>query len=115
MLLLAQTDGSVIPKPLTANSSADTWFRSVSQISRGFFVDWSADRCVPITGKGTRSCTGMQLAYVELFVGIANFFRSPVLSRARFYETDKSHIAFVRDRFSPKPKIGCQGVRVVFG
>jgi len=32
-------------------------------------------RCMVSFGKGTRSCTGMQLGYAELYIGLANFFR----------------------------------------
>ncbi|KAI9642746.1 hypothetical protein NHQ30_008477 [Ciborinia camelliae] len=60
-------------------------------------------------GRGTRSCVGMQLAYAELFIGIANLFRRFDLA---LFETDRSAVDFYMDRFVPKPKPGTEGVRV---
>lgn len=65
-------------------------------------------------GKGTRSCTGMQLGYAELYVALASFFRSPLALRARLHDTDRSDVDLARDRFAPRPKKGSKGVRVVF-
>lgn len=61
-------------------------------------------------GRGTRSCVGMQLAYAELYVGLASLFR-----RFDFdlYETDRSDVELARDRFVPRPVSSSQGVRVV--
>ena len=60
-------------------------------------------------GKGTRSCTGMQLGYAELYIGLANFFRRV---NATLYRTDRTDVEFARDRFAPRMKVGSQGVRV---
>ncbi|KAK7542635.1 putative P450 monooxygenase [Phyllosticta citribraziliensis] len=65
-------------------------------------------------GKGTRSCTGIQLGYAELYIGLANFFRSSLISDAKLYKTDKSDVELARDRFAPRPKLGSLGVRIVF-
>lgn len=60
-------------------------------------------------GRGTRSCVGMQLAYAELFIGIATLFRRFNLV---LFETDRSAVDFYMDRFVPKAKPGTHGVRV---
>ncbi|KAL1621024.1 hypothetical protein SLS56_009387 [Neofusicoccum ribis] len=65
-------------------------------------------------GRGTRNCTGMQLGYAELFLALANFFRSPLAQRARLWETTVEDVMMARDMFAPKPRKGSQGVRVVF-
>lgn len=65
-------------------------------------------------GKGMRGCVGMHLAYLELYVGIATFFRSPFGAAARLYETDKSDVEMARDAFVPRPVKKSKGVRVIF-
>ncbi|CAG8974541.1 hypothetical protein HYALB_00005813 [Hymenoscyphus albidus] len=59
--------------------------------------------------RGARACIGLQLAYAELFIGIATMFRRFELD---LYETDRSAIDFHMDRFVPKPKPGTNGVQV---
>lgn len=78
----------------------------------GTSFDSCNNRCVATLGKGSRSCTGMQLAYAEMYIALATFFRSPVGSKARLYETDRSDVAYTRDRFVPKPRLESQGVRI---
>ncbi|KAF2119264.1 cytochrome P450 [Lophiotrema nucula] len=63
-------------------------------------------------GKGTRSCTGMQLGYAELYIALANFFLK-LDGRVKLYKTTKRDVELARDRFAPKMYKGCQGVRVV--
>ncbi|KAF2259785.1 cytochrome P450 [Lojkania enalia] len=63
-------------------------------------------------GKGTRSCTGMQLGYAELYIALANFFRK-IGGRVKLYDTTKRDVELARDRFAPKMYKGCPGVRVV--
>ncbi|KAH7032184.1 putative P450 monooxygenase [Macrophomina phaseolina] len=65
-------------------------------------------------GKGTRSCTGMQLAYAEMYIALASFFRSPLALRARLFDTDRSDVELARDRFAPRSRKASKGVRVVF-
>lgn len=64
-------------------------------------------------GKGMRSCVGMQLAYLELYLGLATFFRSPLAAKTRLYETDKSDLEMARDCFVPRPPKNSKGVRVI--
>ena len=65
-------------------------------------------------GKGMRGCVGVHLAYLELYVGIATFFRSPLGVKARLYQTDKSDVEMARDAFVPRPVKHSKGVRAVF-
>lgn len=64
-------------------------------------------------GKGTRSCTGMQLGYAELYIGLANFFRR--VEGVKLYDTDLRDVELARDRFAPKMYKGSQGVRATIG
>ncbi|KAI0465626.1 cytochrome protein [Xylaria cf. heliscus] len=61
-------------------------------------------------GRGTRACAGLQLAYAELFIGLATLFR-----RFNFenYETDRTDVDAARDRFVPRPVKSSKGVRVL--
>lgn len=61
-------------------------------------------------GRGARSCLGRELAYVELFLGIATIFRR---FQMELYDTTSEAIEFHMDRFVPKPKPGTKGVRVL--
>lgn len=60
-------------------------------------------------GKGPRSCLGINLAYMELFVCLAS-----VMRRFSFelYETDASDIELAHDFFLPSPKLDSKGIRV---
>ncbi|KAI4962195.1 hypothetical protein J4E86_001227 [Alternaria arbusti] len=61
-------------------------------------------------GRGTRSCVGMQLAYADLFIGIASFFRR---FECALFETGRDAVDLYLDSFVPRAKPGTQGVRVV--
>lgn len=58
-------------------------------------------------GRGTRACVGLQLAWAELYVGLASLFRRFELE---IYETDKSDVELARDRFVPRPVASSKGV-----
>ncbi|KAL4999466.1 cytochrome P450 [Aspergillus recurvatus] len=60
-------------------------------------------------GKGTRSCLGLNLAWCELYLVFAAFFR---LFDFELHETDISDIEFQHDFFLPFPKLDSKGVRV---
>ncbi|KAJ2996575.1 hypothetical protein NUW58_g937 [Xylaria curta] len=60
-------------------------------------------------GRGTRSCIGMQLAYAELYIGLASFFRR---FECELFETERDAVDCYGDRFVPRPKPGTKGVRV---
>lgn len=61
-------------------------------------------------GRGTRSCVGMQLAYAELYIGLASLFRR---FDFELFETDRGDIDALRDRFVPRPRLGSKGVRAL--
>ncbi|KAI5925079.1 cytochrome P450 [Camillea tinctor] len=60
-------------------------------------------------GRGTRSCVGLQLAYADLYIGLANFFRR---FDCELFETGRDAVDLYMDFFMPRPKPGTQGVRV---
>ncbi|KAE8370766.1 cytochrome P450 [Aspergillus caelatus] len=60
-------------------------------------------------GKGTRSCLGINLAYAEMYLTLANVFRN---FDFELFETDRSSVDCYRDMFLPHVKPGSQGVRV---
>ncbi|CAH0042558.1 unnamed protein product, partial [Clonostachys rhizophaga] len=62
--------------------------------------------------KGTRMCIGMNMAYSELYIGLATMFRR---HRFRLHETDRSDVEFAIDMITPQPKLDSKGVRVLVG
>ncbi|KAK6082375.1 cytochrome P450 [Seiridium cupressi] len=60
-------------------------------------------------GRGTRSCVGMQLAYADLYIGVATFFRR---FQCELYETERDAVDVYLDSFVPRAKPGTKGVRV---
>ncbi|KAK3302990.1 cytochrome P450 [Chaetomium strumarium] len=59
-------------------------------------------------GKGTRSCAGRELAWAELYIGLATFFRR---FECRLFETGPEAVEGYMDCFVPRPKPGTKGVR----
>lgn len=59
-------------------------------------------------GKGTRSCAGRELAYADLYIGLANFFRR---FECELFETGREEVEVVRDCFVARPAPGAKGVR----
>ena len=60
--------------------------------------------------KGSRSCIGMNLAYMELYVSLATLFRRHELE---LFETDRSDVDFIFDIVVPMPRKDTKGVRVL--
>ncbi|KAI0197878.1 cytochrome P450 [Astrocystis sublimbata] len=60
-------------------------------------------------GRGTRSCVGMQLAYADLYIGLATFFRR---FTCELTDTERDAVDCYYDSFVPRPKPGTRGVRV---
>lgn len=60
-------------------------------------------------GRGTRSCVGMQLAYADLYIALATFFRR---FECELFETGRDAVDCYLDSFVPRPKPGTKGVRV---
>jgi cytochrome P450 len=61
-------------------------------------------------GKGTRSCLGMNLARVEIFLVLACMFR---VFDLELFETDLSDVEMVHDFVIPVPRLDSKGVRVL--
>ncbi|KAI9840233.1 MAG: hypothetical protein M1837_001816 [Sclerophora amabilis] len=67
-------------------------------------------RYITAFSKGTRMCIGINMAYAELYLGIASLFRRFEL---QLFETDLSDVIFAQDMVSPQPKPTSKGVRVL--
>lgn len=59
-------------------------------------------------GRGTRRCLGMYLAYADIFIGLASFFRR---FDCELFETNRDAVDVYYDKFVPGPKPGTKGVR----
>lgn len=62
--------------------------------------------------KGSRQCIGINLAYAELYCGIAAVVRQ-FGHRLELFDTDLSDVGMLHDLFVPTPKLDTQGIRVV--
>jgi cytochrome P450 len=60
--------------------------------------------------KGSRMCIGLNMAYAELYIGLATMFRR---HRLQLHETDITDVEFAVDMVSTQPKFGTKGVRAV--
>ncbi|RMZ20733.1 hypothetical protein D0859_15263 [Hortaea werneckii] len=60
-------------------------------------------------GKRARMCLGINLAYMELYIVLAQVFRRLVLE---LHRTDESDVELAHDFFLPSPKVDSKGVRV---
>ncbi|KAK4235976.1 cytochrome P450 [Achaetomium macrosporum] len=60
-------------------------------------------------GKGPRSCAGRELAYADLYIALATFFRR---FECELYETGREAVEVYMDCFVPRPRPGTKGVRV---
>ena len=60
--------------------------------------------------KGTRNCVGINLAYAELYIIIANLFRR---FEMELFETTSEDVVMEREQFVPWVKADSLGVRVL--
>ncbi|KAI5357965.1 putative cytochrome P450 [Septoria linicola] len=60
-------------------------------------------------GKGPRSCLGINLAWMEMFLAAGMIFRKFELE---LYETDITDVLLGHDFFLPSPKLDSKGIRV---
>ena len=60
--------------------------------------------------KGTRMCLGINLAWAELYIGLANIFRRVDLE---LFETNSDAVKMAREYFVPLPQEDSKGVRVL--
>ncbi|EKG10950.1 Cytochrome P450 [Macrophomina phaseolina MS6] len=61
--------------------------------------------------KGTRQCVGMNLAYAEMYLGLAGLLK-PGLG-LELWETGEEDVRCAHDWFNPAPVMGSKGVRVM--
>jgi cytochrome P450 len=61
-------------------------------------------------GRGARSCLGINLAYAELYIAVANIYRR---FEFELFETDRTAVDCYRDMFVPQPNPGSLGVRTL--
>ena len=94
-------DPEIFPQPQTFNP--DRWLEAAAQ-------DQRLDRYLVTFSKGTRSCLGMNVAYSEMYLGVA-----ALVSRfdMELYDFDqKRDLDIVRDTFVGLPSKESRGVRV---
>lgn len=60
--------------------------------------------------RGTRMCTGLNLAYAEIFIGIATIFRR---HEFELFETSRRDVDFYAENLKATPWPGSKGVRVL--
>ena len=60
--------------------------------------------------RGSRMCIGLNMAYAEIFAGLATIFRR---HQFQLFETDRSDVDFAVDMVSAQPKLSTKGVRVL--
>ena len=61
--------------------------------------------------KGSRQCAGLNLAYAELYLGLAAMF-APGRFKINFYETDISDVETKHDFLNTSPRLDSKGIRV---
>ncbi|KAK2733102.1 hypothetical protein FQN57_002313 [Myotisia sp. PD_48] len=102
-LIMIQQDPSIFPNP--RQFMPERWIDSNGKRRRdleGYLVTFS---------KGTRQCIGINLAFAEMYFGIAAIFRN-FATRAKLYETDIHDVVMKCDYFVPVAKSDSKGVRV---
>lgn len=61
--------------------------------------------------KGTRQCVGMNLAYAEMYLGLAGLLRPGF--GLELWKTGEKDVRCAHDWFNPAPVVGSKGVRVL--
>lgn len=95
------TAESVYPDPLSFNP--DRWLVTGEELKRleKYFIPFS---------RGARSCIGKDLAMMNLYLMIANFFHR---FDAELFETTRKDIEIEHDLFAPFPANDSKGLRVM--
>ena len=65
-----------------------------------------------VFSRGTRQCAGLNLAYAELYLGLAAVF-APGRFRWELWETGLEDVETEHDFFGAYPRLGSKGIRVV--
>jgi cytochrome P450 len=96
----------LFPHPLSF--APERWLDPASSaVSRRFFVPFS---------RGRRACLGTNLAWAEMYLGIAGMLRPLELGGiggVKVWETGEEEVRVKRDYFNPAPVKGAVGVRIV--
>ncbi|KAF2158546.1 hypothetical protein M409DRAFT_38183 [Zasmidium cellare ATCC 36951] len=98
MSIFVNANEKLYPDPWTFNP--DRWLEPGAVSLRKFTLSF---------GKGSRSCIGMQLAHMELYLTIARTVRWEMV----LYETGDDDVRLHRDFTVSFPKSGSRGVRAV--
>lgn len=61
-------------------------------------------------GRGTRMCFGLNLAYAELYIGLATLFRR---HEFELFETSRRDVDVAMDMFVGQPWWGSKGIRAL--
>ena len=62
--------------------------------------------------KGSRQCAGLNLAYAELYLGLAAVF-APGRFEWELYETGREDVELRHDFLNTSPRLDSKGIRVV--
>ena len=87
----------------------DRWLTTAKVASAPGREEKSLDRFLVPFSKGTRSCLGQNLAWAQLYIGLATLFRRVDLG---LFETGPEAISVAREYFVPLPPPETKGVRV---
>ena len=96
MSLFVNANEEVFPDPWTFNP--DRWLEPAAKTRRKYMMSF---------GKGSRSCIGMQMAYMELYLTISRVARWEM----KLFETDIHDVELQRDLTILFPKVNSKGVR----
>ncbi|KAK8121315.1 hypothetical protein PG999_005435 [Apiospora kogelbergensis] len=98
---LMHTDAEVYPSPFTFDP--DRWLRRIGPLMDRNFVPFC---------RGSRNCTGQNLAMAEISLVLAVLFR-PRGCKLELFETDESDVKMAHDFLLPLPKLSSRGLRVL--
>jgi cytochrome P450 len=101
---LIHLNEKLFPKP--HRFDPDRWLDEKGQRSKqleGYLLSFS---------KGSRQCVGINLAYAEVYLGLATLIRR-LGDRFELWETDISDVEIQYDRFVPCPKLDTNGIQVL--
>lgn len=102
-------DANVFPAPL--EFQPERWLpKDYSEEKAGKTTSSPLDKYLQPFGHGTRNCLGLNLAWAELYLGIAMVFRRFELE---LYGTTRADVDIAHDWIAGAPRLESKGVRVV--
>jgi cytochrome P450 len=112
------TNAALFPKP--DEFRPERWAGdprvSAAQLEAAGYLAPLSGRDVPLShfltsfSRGTRMCAGINIAYAEIYIGLATLFRRHEL---RLFETDRRDVDFAIDMVTPQPVRDSKGIRVL--